>query len=482
MQEDLLKRIFIAPDGSNKAGVLNMLHEVLEQVVSFAAQANLHTPLPVPQKTIPDFSIPLEGLSHDTLMDQLNDVIHASMNPAHTGYLGHMDSIPAVYSVIGDLVASPLNNNMLSLEMSPVFSRLEQAVVKEFARRFGLGSQANGVLLSGGTLANLQALAVARNHLLQCAQTGLTHSDKMPVIFASQAAHSSIQKAAMLLGIGTEGVVSVNTNQQGQMDVSDLIQKLDMAVQHKQKPFCIVATAGTTVTGNIDPLGELAAVAKNYGCWFHVDAAYGGALIFSNSCHQKLEGIEKADSVTFNPQKWLYVAKTCAMVLFKDETSWKHAFEIKAPYMKENTDFTDLGQISVQGTRHADILKLWLALQHIGGQNFEYLIHQAFQLTSFFRQQIKARPFLSLATEPELNIICFRAEPDNVSVEKQDALNIRLQEFLLKEKRIFLSLPTYQNKPWLRAVLLNPFTDENKIHELFKAIDEYGFDHKLKLD
>lgn len=396
------------------------------------------------------------------------------MNAANPAFIGHMDSMPTTLSFLGEMVTAAVNNNMLSLEMSPLFSRLETRLLKEFATVFGLGAQAGGVMLSGGSLANLQALAVARNIKFDALKQGINALTHPPVLFASEVAHTSIQKAAMLLGLGASSVIPVRTNANSQMEIGELRHAVENARQDGKAPFYIVATAGTTTTGNIDPLSEIGLVAREHGLWFHVDAAYGGALILSESQRQRLAGIEQADSITFNPQKWLYVAKTCAMVLFRDMAALTKAFRIQAPYMRDSGDFVNLGEVSVQGTRHAEVLKLWLSLQHIGRNGYAQLIEESYRLAGCFLQQVRKRAFLETAGEPETNLICFRGAPSWVSDNEWDNWNANLQAYLLQQGNTFLSLPTYRGHRWLRAVLLNPYTDEAIIDRLFHHIDVFA--------
>ena len=354
-----------------------------------------------------------------------------------------MDSIPTTMSLVGDLVAAALNNNMLSVEMSPLFSRLEPLLLRQFAQMFGLGDRAGGILISGGSLSNLQSLAVARNYTLSAQQQGIASLGKQPVILASEAAHTSLEKAAMVLGLGTSGVVRVATNENAQMRVDALEAAIQQAGDAGKIPFAIAATAGTTATGNIDPLPEIYQVARQYQLWFHVDAVYGGALVFSPQYQHYLNGIENADSVSFNPQKWLYVAKTCSMVLFRDFAGLADTFQIEAPYMQRSPQWWNLGEVSVQGTRHADILKLWLSLQHLGKQGYARLIEGSYQLTAYLVASIRERSYLQLATQPQINVICFR-------LAGSDRANEQLQKFLLQEYNTFLSLHRYKQKQWLK--------------------------------
>ena len=465
---------FIRPDGKNQDAIAALLHQVIDQLVETMAQATERSPLPEPL-ILDDYiwaTVPHTSENIAPLLAEVNAQLHHSMNAAHPGYIGHMDSIPTTVSVIADLLIAALNNNMLSVEMSPVFSRLETLVLKQIAQLFGLGPEANGVLVSGGSLANLQALIVARNQAFNALEYGIP-AEQRPVFFVSEVAHTSFKKASMVMGLGTKAAIPIATNQNSQIDIDDLKAKLAQAKIAGQQPFAIVATAGTTVTGSIDPIVEMAHIAKLHQLWFHVDAAYGGALMFSDRYRSQLAGIEQADSVTFNPQKWLYVAKTCAMVMFRQFDQLQQHFRVLAPYMHNHDDWPNLGELTVQGTRHPDILKLWLSLQHIGLEGYSAIIDHNYAITQTFTAAVKARPFLTLASEPQMNLVCFRAEPSELSQDKLDDWNHDLQKYLLQTGHTFLSLPIYRGQRWLKAVLLNPFTTTDHIHGLFTHIDRY---------
>ncbi|MDY6817365.1 MAG: pyridoxal-dependent decarboxylase [Halobacteriales archaeon] len=463
---------FINPRGTNAETVRELADVVVDQLYTRMSDAAARSPLPA-EPTIPAAAIPETPRSTDALLAALETAVTDSMNPAHPGYIGHMDTIPTTISTLADLVTSTVNNNMLSVEMSPVFSELEVALIDTIATEFGLGSDAGGVLTSGGSLANLQALGVARNHQLNTHHRGVTGADHRPVLFASEAAHTSLQKATMLLGLGTDAVVPVETDADGRLRPDALRTAIDDANAAGQTPFCVVATAGTTTTGNIDPLESIAAITDAADLWLHVDAAYGGALVFSERHRDRLTGIEAADSITFNPQKWCYVAKTCAMVLFAEGAQLEENFRVGAPYMRGDDAIPNRGEVSVQGTRRADVLKLWLTFQHLGRAGLEQLIEESYRLTASMRERIAERDVLELATEPEMNILCFRATPAWCARDDYDDLNDRLQTALLREADVFLSLPTYRDARWLRAVLLNPFTDEAVLDRLFEHIDTF---------
>ena len=465
---------FIDPTGRNRAEVENLVDRVVSQLLDFLSDAARQSPMPAESPLPEPIEIPEEPVELERILAGLDQLVRGSMNTANPGYIGHMDSMPTIMSTLGEMVTASLNNNMFTLEMSPAFSRLERRLLQQFGLLFGLGPQSGGVLTGAGGIANLEALTVARNLAFDAREQGIVGLDRQPVIFASDVAHMSLQKAAMLLGLGTHAVIPVESDADSRMIPGKLRQSIREAREAGQAPFAVVATVGTTTTGNIDPLPEIAQIAQAAGVWFHVDAAYGGAAIFSDKERHRLDGIEWADSITFNPQKWLYVTKTCAMALFRDYSLLDRAFRITASYTRAADDFINLGEIGVQGTRHADVLKLWLALQHVGRRGFGELIDHGYALAARVAHEAGQRPFLELASQPETNIVCLRGCPDWLPDGQWDDWTSNLQQTLLREEQIFVSLPLYRGSRWMRVILLNPYTDDDVIERMFRHIDEFA--------
>lgn len=467
---------FIGPDGSGKLAAGQMFDAVSERLLDFLSGANTKPALPeFSRYEAEHFSFPAYGIGKD-ILSVVDEILNSAMNAANVKYIGHMDSIPALWSSLGDFIASAINNNMLSLEMSPYCTQLEYALISQFAEIFGLPKEAGGVMLSGGTLSNLQALTVARNYKLGLKDGNLVGLQKQPVIFCSEHAHVSLFKAGMVLGIGMDNVIKIKADKDSRMDCEDLIQKIRVSMSEGKLPFAVVATAGTTVTGSIDPLTEISLIAKKYNLWLHVDAIYGGALMFSSKHAYRLNGIGQADSISFNPQKWMYVAKTCSMVLFADGRTMREAVRVAAPYMKDQQEFTNLGEISIQGSRHAEVLKLYLTMLSIGKTGFSSLIEHSYFLKKIFLSEISSREYLELSTAGDTNIVCFRIRPSESGNQREDEVMKALQGCLLKEEGFFLSLPAYQGSLWLRCVLLNPFLNEPVVKMIFEKIDSFHAD------
>ena len=466
-RSELPSTTFIDPRGNNRDEIKDLMQQVIALLLPYLTEATQRPPLP--QVSLSETAIAETPVPVQDLLEGLRPLIAGAMNSAHPGYIGHMTSIPTTLSIVGDLVAAALSNNMLFHELSPTFTALELTLMKQFAQLFGLGEKSGGVLLGSGTMANLQALAVARNLKCGTFERGLSATEKPPVILASEVAHASIHKAAMILGLGRASVIAVQTNDTSQMDPESLRAAIAKARGERRDPFCVVATAGTTVTGNIDPLIEIARIAKEHDLWFHVDAAYGGALIFSEKHKAQLAGIEHADSVTFNPHKWLFISSGCAMALFRSMEAMEEAFRIPSPYSNNAGGVTNLGEISVHGSRRVEVLKLWLSLQHIGKRGYRQLVDEGCALTEYFVTKIRERPFLQLAGKPDMNILCFRG-----MMPSSDEWNSSLQTHLLRNRNVYFSLPPYKGARWLRAVLLNPFTDEGMVDEVFDDIDRFA--------
>lgn len=420
--------------------------------------------------------LPEEGLSAEKLYADLERLTAGAALVARSGWLGHMDPPPTWASVLGSASGALLNNNLLMPEMSPSFTPLEGQVARAFATEMGLGPESSGTFTAGGSLANLLALAVARNERLPpAAAQGIDRGAELSrlTIVVSDDAHVSLARAAMLLGLDpVRGVLRVAPDANGRLDPADVERAIGEAEAAGQRPFALVATAGTTVLGAVDPLAALAELAASRELWFHVDAAYGGALVFSRRRRSLLDGIAAADSVTVNPQKWLCVAKVCALALFADGERWRRAMAGELPYAMPEETTSASGAAQVEGTRQADVVKLWLSMRQMGRRGIEELVEHGFRLTRRFEAEVRSRPYLRLAAEPRTNIVVFGwSRADGTSAEGP---TVALQRRLLEKADVFLSLPRHRGRRWLRAVLLNPFADDATIDRLFDAIDAFA--------
>lgn len=477
---------FIEPDGSNLEQVRQLGYRFVDLIVEAAGGAGARLPVPDAHDAadaVPEgYAPPEAGRSADALLQEIKErILDRALNPAHPGYVGHMDSLASAIGIFSDSIVSACNNNMLSYEMSLVFTRMEQRLLRWACARFGWDPSARGFLVSGGTLANIQALWVARNSRygsearergFVAGATGGGAPMRPPAVIASEHAHYSFIKAANLLGLGTRGLIRVASAADGRMRAEAAEEAIVRAREEGFDPFCLVGVAGTTITGRIEPISELAEVARRHGLWFHVDAAYGGSLILSDKERLRLEGCEKADSITWNPQKWLYVPKTCASLLLRDGAIVDRT--IREPFVygldTERSDRINLGEYTVQGTRRVDVLKLWLTLEHFGTARLGTLIERHLARARWFAERIRATEELELVTSPDLSIVCFTARPR--PGEDPDRLQEAIQRSVAAKGHGWLSMPVYQGRRVLRAVILHPRCDEEVLGALLRDVLE----------
>ena len=281
-----------------------------------------------------------------------------------------------------------------------------------------MGPKSFGTLASGGSEANLIALKCARDNAHQAIiHHGLRSAPADLVIYASEQCHYSIEKSADILGLGRASLRKIETDARFHIRVEALSKEILRDQETGRNPCCIVGVAGATSTGVMDPLQELAAIAQENNCWFHVDAAYGGALAFSEKHKAQLRGIDQADSITFDPHKWMFVPFACGAVMVRGGGSiLREAFDISPEYLSEDRggadveyDFFRYGQM---GTRRFNSLKLWMALKFMGRSGYAEVIERQINLTKYLASRIDELPDFQLLGEVETAVCCFRFLPE----------------------------------------------------------------------
>ncbi len=488
--------LFILPDGSNRDAVARLGQRFLDLTIEALATASGRPPLPAPadpdRPLRSDYEPPREGRDAAELIDAIRDeILGRVLNVSHPGYVGHMDTLPSAIGAFSDLLVSALNNNMLCWEMSPVFTEMEARLLRWITRTIGWPTgdgkpSPTGFLVSGGSLANLSAILAARN--VQCGpairEIGLSAAPGHPTIIASEEAHYSLDKIANILGLGAQGLVHVPTDDQLRLRPDALEEAIARIRRHGGWPFCVVGIAGTTVSGAIDPLDDMGEIARRHGLWFHVDAAYGGSLLVcTNETRDRLRGIEQADSVTFNPQKWLFVPKVCAGIFFRDSARVSEAVQQTFPYAGSANGGIDdprrnVGEYTVQGTRRVDVLKLWLTLEHLGLDLLSALMNESLRRARLLAAEIKRSPSCQLLCEPQLNIVCFRYVPQGWDPEARgpalDTLNQRIHAMLAADDLGWIAIPRHRGRRWLRFVILHPMADDARLRRILEKVIKTG--------
>lgn len=434
----------------------------------------------------------------------LNKLVAHSVNTYAPTFIGHMTSaLPYFHLTLAKLLVG-LNQNLVKIETSKAFTPLERQTLGMMHNLIYQQSDAFyedylhsanhslGSFCSGGTVANITALWVARNQLLSAdgkfpgvAKAGLAAAYKhygyeSIGVMSSNRGHYSLSKTVDVLGIGRDNMLSVHSPTQ-KLDPEQAL-KLGKAYQQRgNKLLAIVGVAGTTETGHVDPLDELADVAKELQCWFHVDAAWGGATLFSEQYRSKLAGIEKADSVTIDAHKQMYVPMGAGMALFKDP---KHSNAVRhhAQYILRQGS-KDLGATTLEGSRNGMAMMVYSSLHILGRRGYELLINKSIELANEFAEMIDANPNFELMTQPTLSLLTYRLRPNNLANlherasdnvqsinSKLDSLTVSVQKQQREAGKSFVSRTRIEIEKYkgesitvFRVVLANPLTTKEHL-------------------
>ncbi len=448
-EQSFLNAHFLNPDRSNLTEIRKIGYAFVDLIVDAVLDAQNQSFIqdPSPFASI----IPEQGESLTQIIDEVrSQILPRTINFHNPRYMGHMDSIPAAVSIWADALVSAINNNMLSYELSPIFTQMEAQLMQWFGNLFGMGTDCFGTLTAGGSLANISAMLLARNWKQpQSKDLGNSHHlTSHLVAFVSDAAHTSFEKAMNVVGLGKENLLRVPSNDRGEIILEALESMIQQQILLGKQPFFVAAIAGTTITGAIDPIQAVGKIAKQYNCWFHVDAAYGGAGIFTPKLQPLFQGCDLADSLTFNPQKWLWVSRTCAMLIVKNKQHLIDGFDGKLPYM--NDQALNFGNLNLQGTRRTDSLKLWMVLKAMGTSGCRYMVERSLSSSDRLIHWINDDPELELVCEPTLNIICLRSANPNFTSSD-------LRQRWIDEGKLWLSLPLWKGDRILKAVVLHPY-------------------------
>jgi len=410
---------------------------------------------------------PEQGLGLDALA-ALQDVTRLVrvQNGRFFGYvLGSGEPIAAA----ADLLASVLNQNVTAWRSGPAAVTIERTVIDWLATAIGCGGS-RGSLTGGGSAANLMALAMAREAKLAANERGLKAAADA-VFYASEQVHMSIPKAVALLGIGRENLKLVPVDDLDRMIPSALESAIQSDRAAGRVPMAVIATAGTVNTGAIDPLGEIAVIARRHGIWLHVDGAYGALAAIA--APEKFPGLALADSVSLDPHKWLYQPLDCGCLLYRDATAAQKAFAHTGDYAKVlNADPIEgfaFFEESMELSRRFRALKLWLSIRYHGMAAFRESIRKNLLLAQRLASAIASNPQLELMAPVELSAVCFRCKGQG-SNEEVDRHNQAVLKRVVERGRVYLSNATIRGKFCLRACIVNHRTTEADVHAVVEEV------------
>ncbi|MEV6289985.1 lysine decarboxylase DesA [Streptomyces sp. NPDC051896] len=390
------------------------------------------------------------------VLDELEEVyLRDAVYFHHPRYLAHLNCPVVIPAVLGEAVLSAVNSSLDTWDQSAGGTLIERKLIDWTAARIGLGPAADGVFTSGGTQSNLQALLLAR-------EEAKTDSVARLRIFASEVSHFSVKKSARLLGLGQEAVVPVPVDHDKRMQTVTLAHELERCRRDGLVPMAVVATAGTTDFGSIDPLPEIAELCAQYGVWLHVDAAYGCGLLASLTRRDRLAGIERADSVTVDYHKSFFQPVSSSAVLVRDAATLRHATyhaEYLNPRRMVRERIPNQVDKSLQTTRRFDALKLWMTLRVMGADGIGRLFDEVCDLAHEGWRLLAADPRFDVVVEPTLSTLVFRYIPAAVTDPAEiDRANLHARKALFASGDAVVAGTKAGGRHYLKFTLLNPET------------------------
>jgi len=400
----------------------------------------------------------------------LQDVIEHSraQNGRFFGYvLGSGEPVAAV----ADLLASVLNQNVTAWRSAPAATTLERTVVSWLARAIGCPGF-RGSLTGGGSSANLMGLAMAREAKTPVNETGV-QSVPQGVVYASEEVHMSIPKSIALLGVGRKNLRLIATDENFRLIPAELEQAIGRDKKGGRIPIAVVASAGTVNTGAIDPLPEIAAIARRHGLWMHIDGAYGALAAIA--APGKFTGMDFADSLSLDPHKWLYQPLDCGCLLYRDVNAARAAFAHTGDYAKTQTDDPVEGlaffEESLELSRRFRALRLWLSLRYHGLQAFRAAIQKDLDLAQRLAITIAERPDLELLGRGELSAVCFRYQgTESLPEHELNRRNAAILKRVVQRGHIYLSNATLRGKFCLRACIVNHRTTPEDVDSVIPEV------------
>lgn len=422
---------------------------------------------------------PLEPSTSGEVLAEFRDrVAPYAFNAQHPGAFSYFTAPPLPMSVAGEVLAQWIQQSVDVWVAGPVGAFVEEEVTAWLRALIGHGEGSWGVLTSGGVMANLMGLTIARDIHLR----GLLRIQDVPRgaalertrVYASDQAHFSIERALAVLGFPPETLRIVPSDERFRLHAAPVREAIaeDRASGHV--PFAIAAVAGSTNTGSVDLIGELAALARREGLWLHVDAAYGGAARLSPHDAGRVPHLERADSVTIDPHKWFFQAYDIGALVVRRREALRETFHRMPEYYRQPRPEDaplDWFEYSIEGTRRFRALKLWLSWKHLGTRGFGRLVEHTVDLAAYLAERCRELPgFEAIPDRPELSVVCFRHVPADLDPDRVDAYQDRLQVALEASGSAWVSTTKLRGRTYLRAGIVNYLSTRTDIDRMLETL------------
>lgn len=426
------------------------------------------------EEPLPEESLPVEEVLQ-RVREEVFGTMTYSMGPRYFGYItGGGNQV----AVLAEMIKASLNQNNLKWHSSPVSTEMERLVMRWVAEFTGYPADSAGVLLSGGSVANFNCMAVARTIKAPAdvSSEGLYGSQPLTV-YVSEEGHSSFDKAVDMLGIGRNYLRKVPVDEQLRIDLEALERHIERDKNAGLHPICAIGVAGTTNNGAVDDLDGVADICEKHDLWYHVDAAYGGPAAKVEGVSHLFSGLERADSLVVNPHKWLYVPFEAGGALVRNPDHLRATFSTIPDYLRSDRGDdgrTDLMEYNLPLTKEFKALKVWMTLKTYGARRLRETIREDIDKAALLARLVKEHPRMEMMAPSPLSIACFRYNPGLEDPEELDRLNEGIVREVERDGRIFLTGTRIRGRAALRTCFINHRTREQDVRLIVKVVDELG--------
>jgi aromatic-L-amino-acid decarboxylase len=407
-----------------------------------------------------------EGTELEKILSLIDrDVVRAAVNTAGGTYQAYIPGGGIFASAVAEFIAASTNRYVGVWGVAPATVELETSVIRWLCKEVGYKENSKGILTSGGSLANFSAIVTART-------TKLPKNFLSGIIYTSDQVHASVQKSAMLAGFPLENIRVIKTDENFKIKTNLLLEAIEKDKKDNLTPFLIVGSAGTTNTGAVDPISELVEIAQVNQMWLHIDAAYGGFFILTKRGQELFKGIDKADSITLDPHKGLFLPYGTGCLLVKEGKLLKQAHSVTADYLQDLTlaeDRMNFNDYSPELTKSFRGLRVWLPVKLYGVGAFRQYLDEKLDLAIWVCEELKKIPSMKIVATPQLSIVAFRYESKN---SNSNQINLKLLEYILATQKTFISSTTINGQTVLRIAILSFRTHLKNVQATIDAIKE----------
>jgi len=452
----------------NRAGVTRLAR----QLATLAARelTRVDGPVRAPACLAKTQSLLRRRVTPEKISSLVEDVVEASLHLCHPRFAAQQVAAPVPAAALVESVVAALNNSLAVWEMSPAGTAIDRDLFGRFKRLFGFPPSAEGSMVTGGGFANLTALLAARAKL---APEAWEQGGGRIAVLAGAQTHYSVSRAAGILGLGSRGVFTIPLDGLYRTDASQAPGVFRAARRAGFRRFVLIATCGSTPTGSCDDLPAFARIARREAAWLHVDAAHGGGLAFSRRHRHLLHGIERADSITFDPHKMLFMPLAAGAVLLRDGSHLRRAFDQNAPYLFAGPPraYPDIGPFTIACSQRFDALKVWLTWKAHGGALWDEIVTHTCDVARCAYEYCARSKILDPVHEPQTNILCFRLRKPPGARGASDRLHFEIKEAVNASGRAYLSSTVLDGRRVFRIVVMNPRTTERDIEAILKEVE-----------